>query len=152
MACGLAGSSAAYEGPPERHRGSAALTEVLSHPPPDTGAPAGPQPVVIASSVLEALLSVGTPDRVRDLIHLFVQQSAETFASLAEAHALGEDAEIRRLAHDLFGTAASFGGVVVADLARRCEERGASVGSDTLYELRRAVADLGSAWMSHAQS
>jgi DNA-binding response OmpR family regulator len=102
------------------------------------GAPEPPDPVDV--QVLARLReTVGSDEALGEVTATFLEDTERTLEALRADVEAGAAAEVRRRAHSLKSTAASFGATRMADLSRTLEQMGFTGGLDGAG---RVVADL----------
>jgi len=119
------------------------LAGVASAPP----LPALPVEEAASWNRTEALNRIGGDEELlRDLCHIFLEESPKLLHKLHEAVAAGDADGVMRAAHSLKGEAGYLGAVATSQAARQLEEMGhnkdLSRASDTLAALKREVASL----------
>ena len=88
-----------------------------------------PTPATIDLAVFEELRNTAGQDFVAELIGTYLEETPALMTALAKAHAAGDAAEFRRLAHSIKSSSSAFGAAQLADLARALELGG--LPSDT---------------------
>jgi len=88
---------------------------------------------------MERLLdfSDGSADNLRELITLYLKQTAEQLEQLATAAAAGSAADVRRLAHSCAGASSTCGMVRIVPLLREMERQGDEQKLVNVVELSR---------------
>jgi two-component system sensor histidine kinase/response regulator len=110
-------------------------------------APPKPPPGAASWNRVEALDRIGGDEELlRDLCHIFLEESPKLMLKLQEAVATGDADGVTRAAHSLKGEAGYLGADGTSHAARKLEEMGhnkdLSGASDTLAVLEREVASL----------
>jgi signal transduction histidine kinase/CheY-like chemotaxis protein len=109
--------------------------------------PAKPVPEAASWNRAEALDRIGgDEDLLRDLCHIFLEESPKLLQKLQQAVAAGDSDGLMRAAHSLKGEASYLGADGTSHTARQLEDMGReknlSRASDTLATLERHVANL----------
>jgi HPt (histidine-containing phosphotransfer) domain-containing protein len=86
------------------------------------------------------LETVGSEEALADVTEVFLQDTARTLSALRADVRDGRAAEVRRNAHALKSTAASFGASHLSDLCRRLEDLGRSEHLEDAAPIVDAVA------------
>jgi CheY-like chemotaxis protein len=117
---------------------------------------AQPKPAALDEAALDQLArTVGTPEALASLADTFLADTESILDGLRGAIGRGDAAEVRRLAHSLKSTAASFGATELSTLSRRLEELATAGSTDggpellaqmeaELPRVREALARIGS--------
>ncbi len=126
-----------------------ALVRQLLEAPVDPSAPAPSEPstedapsdAVPDSKDLSPLISelAGDPD-LGELVHVFVDGLPDRLAAFQQHMAEGDLAALAEIAHQLKGTAGSFGFPVITEQAKRVEQ--SAKAADDLKAIRRSVEEL----------
>ena len=93
-----------------------ALSETMQHQ-------SNHQPPVDLERLME--FSDGTPESLRELIVLYIEQTRKQLGELNAAVQADDASEVRRIAHSSAGASATCGMLVIAPLLRELEHRGA---------------------------
>jgi HPt (histidine-containing phosphotransfer) domain-containing protein len=109
--------------------------------------PSKPLPEAASWNRAEALDRIGgDEDLLRDLCHIFLEESPKLLQKLQQAVAAGDSDGLMRAAHSLKGEASYLGADGTSHTARQLEDMGReknlSRASDTLATLERHVANL----------
>jgi HPt (histidine-containing phosphotransfer) domain-containing protein len=103
--------------------------------------PSGPHNEVLEAALIEELRQNLTPAMRGELVEAFRAQVQRSVGELSDAIRLGDDAQLRRVAHGLKGSSASLGASRLRYLCERLgEARAAGVpgrGDGQLAELRQ---------------
>jgi len=109
------------------------LTEVAGAPSPPTIRPSSGAPVWVKTEALERL--DGDEELLRELCHIFLQESPRLLAKLQKAVAASDAEAVQRAAHSLKGEVSYLAASNTAQAARRLEEMGRSRTLDHAPEI-----------------
>jgi CheY-like chemotaxis protein len=117
-----------------------AATPAANPPPQASPTPAPPEDVPVE---MERLLDFtnGDPDSLRELVALYLDQTATQVEQLAAAVQAGTPAEVRRVAHSCAGASATCGMRRIVPLLRELERQGYEEKLTNAAELSRQVGD-----------
>ena len=119
---------------------AATATPAANPPPQASPTPAPPEDVPVE---MERLLDFtnGDPDSLRELVALYLDQTATQVEQLAAAVQAGTPAEVRRVAHSCAGASATCGMRRIVPLLRELERQGYEEKLTNADELSRQVGD-----------
>jgi PAS domain S-box-containing protein len=102
---------------------SASPSRTTGRPAADSRSAHSTAPVAIDRTALDQLARIaGSPEGLAELVEAFLTDTASLLAGIREALAGDDRSEVRRLAHSLKSTAASFGATTLAAHGRHLEE------------------------------
>jgi HPt (histidine-containing phosphotransfer) domain-containing protein len=115
-------------------------TPAANPPPQASPTPAPPEDAPVE---MERLLDFtnGDPDSLRELVALYLDQTATQVEQLAAAVQAGTPAEVRRVAHSCAGASATCGMRRIVPLLRELERQGYEEKLTNAAELSRQVGD-----------
>jgi CheY-like chemotaxis protein/HPt (histidine-containing phosphotransfer) domain-containing protein len=116
------------------------VTPAANQPPPASPPPAPPEDAPVE---MERLLDFtnGDPDSLRELVTLYLDQTATQVGQIAAAVQAGAPQEVRRLAHSCAGASATCGMRRLVPLLRELERQGHEEKLTNAAELSRQVND-----------